>query len=136
MAVEIYKEEKDFNAFIAKMDGVQAELKSQASRIGGIAEGRLESARSSTQWHKVDLGSETQPSGLTKIEVHRPFGQYASTSYEVSMVVEGPIRFPNAMAIEFGHAPSGVFGPTGRLSHVKTKAPYGLYIMTGAYIQA
>jgi hypothetical protein len=33
------------------------------------------------------------------------------------------------MAIEFGHEPSGVFGPGGRYEDVQSKAPEGLYIL-------
>jgi hypothetical protein len=36
----------------------------------------------------------------------------------------------NAMAIEYGHAPSG------KLEGTRTKAPFGLYIMTGTHSQA
>ncbi len=39
---------------------------------------------------------------------------------------------PNAMALEFGHAPSGVFGPDGRYGHIKTKPPEGRYIVSRA----
>jgi hypothetical protein len=125
---ELYpRNERTFNGMIAHMDGIQAALKAEANRIEGLANTRLEAARGSTQWTKID-----DPAGQTKIGVDRPEGDYSSTTFEVWMEAYKQ----GAMALEFGHAPSGVFGPGGRLSHVKTKAPYGLYIMTGAYIQA
>ncbi len=42
------------------------------------------------------------------------------------------LHAPNAMALEFGHAPSGVFGPDGRYGHIKTKPPEGRYIVSRA----
>lgn len=42
------------------------------------------------------------------------------------------LHAPDAMALEFGHAPSGVFGEGGALSHVDSKAPDPTYILTQA----
>lgn len=42
------------------------------------------------------------------------------------------LHAPNAMALEFGHAPSGVFGPGGKFAHVNSKAPDPTYILTRA----
>lgn len=42
------------------------------------------------------------------------------------------LHAPNAMALEFGHAPSGVFGPGGRLGHVDSKPPEPTYILIRA----
>jgi hypothetical protein len=37
---------------------------------------------------------------------------------------------PDAPALEFGHQPSGAFGPGGRFAHIKSKAPEGRYILS------
>jgi hypothetical protein len=42
------------------------------------------------------------------------------------------LNAPDAPALEFGHAPSGVFGPGGALGHLDTKAPEGRYILSRA----
>ncbi|ACE79949.1 tail completion or Neck1 protein [Mycobacterium phage Bactobuster] len=42
------------------------------------------------------------------------------------------LHAPDAMALEFGHAPSGVFGPGGKYEHVDSKAPEPTYILTQA----
>ena len=42
------------------------------------------------------------------------------------------LHAPNAMALEFGHDPSGVFGPGGRFEHVNSKPPEPTYILTRA----
>lgn len=80
------------------------------------AKANLAEARSSTHWEKI-----YGPSHLTSVDS----GMGAVDGW-FSLVA------PNAMAIEFGHAPSGVFGPGGSLEHVDSKAPHGLYILTKA----
>lgn len=42
------------------------------------------------------------------------------------------LHAPDAMALEFGHAPSGVFGPGGKYEHVDSKPPEPTYILTQA----
>jgi hypothetical protein len=42
------------------------------------------------------------------------------------------LHAPDAMALEFGHAPSGVFGPGGRFGDVDSKPPEPTYILTRA----
>jgi hypothetical protein len=116
---EIYRKGKSFNGMIAHMDGVNAVLRGEAERLQGIAQGRLQSARAATRWRKYDRAS----AGETKIEVTEADGKYTS-DYHVSMVA------PNAVAIEYGHAPSGILAGT------TTDSPAGLYIMTGTHIQA
>jgi hypothetical protein len=122
--------QKVLNGIVAHMPELHGEIKSEARRIGRIAEDRLEFARGSTKWFKID-----DPAHETKITVE-------DGEVDAFVNMEG-YKF-GAMALEFGHAPSGVFGKAprgpnggnGRLSHIKTRATYGLYIMTGAYIQA
>jgi hypothetical protein len=121
LVAQLYSQ-KVLNGIVANMPGVHNEVKSEARRIGRIAEVRLDSARASTQWFKI-----ADPGNKTKITVE---------DGAVDAFVNLEAYKMGAMALEYGHAPSGVFGPGGRLSHVKTKAPFGLYIMTGAYIQA
>ena len=116
---EIYLRGKSFNGMIAHMDGVNGALRGEADRLGRMAQGRLESARGSTRWRKRDRASAHK----TKIEVTEAAGKY-TCDYHVSMVA------PNAVAIEYGHSPSGIFDGT------KTKAPAGLYIMTKTHIEA
>ena len=116
---EIYKRGKAFNGMIAHMGGVTGALHGEADRLKGMAERRLQSARSSTRWVKYDQSSAHE----TKIEVTESDGKY-TCDFQVSMVAE------NAVAIEYGHAPSG------KLKGTKTKAPFGLYVMTGTHNQA
>jgi hypothetical protein len=116
---EIYKKGKAFNGMIAHMGGVKGALRDEAGRLEGIAQTRLTAARSSTKWVKYDRDS----AGETAIEVSEADGQY-TCDYHVSMTAE------NAMAIEYGHAPSG------KLEGTRTRAPFGLYIMTGTHSQA
>jgi hypothetical protein len=119
--VELYSA-KVLNCIIAHMPDLHREIQQEAKRVGRIADERLEAARGSTHWHKI-----ADPGHETKITIENG---------DVDAVVNMEGYKQGAMALEFGHAPSGVFGPNGKYSHVKTKAPYGLYIMTGAYIQA
>lgn len=113
--VELWNSEA-LNRHIAHMDGVGHEVHHEAEETGRRASGYLEEVRGSTRWHKI-IG----PGHLTFIEITRG---------EVDSFVD--LIAPNPMAIEFGHEPSGVFGPGGRFSHVHTRAPHGLYILTHA----
>lgn len=113
---------KALNSIVSRIDGVHDAVGDQAKKTEKIAATRLQQARSSTPWVKI-----ADPGGLTKITV---------TEGEVDFFVNMEAPKQGAMALEFGHAPSGVFGPNGRYADVKTKAPVGLYIMTGAYIQS
>lgn len=114
--------EKALNTVVAHIDGVHDALRDQAIETEAIAKRRLESARATTEWVKL-----ADPDHLTEINVTE-----GDIDFFVNM--EGYKQGP--MAIEFGHAPSGIFGPGGKFGHVKTKAPYGLYIMTGAWLQS
>lgn len=114
--------EKALNTVVSHMPGVRGALLDQAKKTEKIADTRLQQARASTPWFKI-----LDPDGQTKIGID---------SGEVDYFVYMEAYKMGAMALEFGHAPSGVFGPGGMLGHIKTKAPLGLYIMTGAYIQS
>ena len=106
----IYYSRKGLNAIIAHMPGVRDEVHDEAKDIGRKAEGNLAAARASTGWHKIH-----GPDHLTRVTV---------TQGEVDSFAN--LEAPSPESIEFGHAPSGVFEGTD------TRAPHGLYILTGA----
>lgn len=112
----IYYSRKGLNLLIAHMDGVRDAVHDKAKEGGDRARANLGEARASTHWHKIH-----GPDHLTKVDVSRG---------EVDSFFS--LEAPNAMAIEFGHQPSGVFGPGGALGHLDTQAPHGLYILTRA----
>lgn len=95
------------NRVVSHLDEVKDEVHKHAKEVGEKAAANLEAARGSTHWHKIH-----GPDGLTKTSV---------TKGEVDSFVN--LEAPNAMAIEFGHHPSGVFAGTD------TKSPEGLYIL-------
>lgn len=88
----------------------QNAIRSTVRTVERRAEANLAAVRASTGWEKIH-----GPSHLTSI------GSMMSTP-------DGWVymQAPNPMAIEFGHAPSGVFAGTA------TRAPHGLYILTSA----
>lgn len=102
--------QKAMNTVISHLDEVRDEVKSEGRKIERKAEMNLQRARASTRWTKI-LG----PSTLTTVT-----GEMQATDYLVHL------NAPNAMAIEFGHQPSGLFAGTD------TKAPAGLYIIVRA----
>lgn len=120
--VVIYKEEF-VNGAAAHHGETQRALLKEKNRVESAAERNLSAARSSTEWDKI-----ADPEGLTRIGSDRSTGSYGALDYVVWMEAYKQ----GAMALEFGHAPSGVFGPGGRLSHIVSRAPHGLYILTRA----
>lgn len=98
---------KAMNLVVSHLDEVKNEVHKKAEEVGERASANLEEARSSTEWHKIH-----GPDHLTKTSV---------TKGDVDSFVN--LEAPNAMAIEFGHAPSGVFAGTD------TRSPRGLYIL-------
>lgn len=100
----------------------QTALRRLTREVEGKARANLAKARASG-WTKI-----ADPDGLTKIGSAQGEGKYGAVDYVVYMEAYKQ----GAMAIEFGHAPSGVFGPGGQMSHIKTKAPHGLYILSRA----
>lgn len=107
---------KRLNLIVSHLDEVRDAVHDVAKAKGRRADLLLGNARATTQWFKI-----VGPGHLTEITVER--GEVDSF---FSLVA------PDPMAIEFGHAPSGVFGPGGIYEHIKTKAPDGLYILTRA----
>lgn len=106
-------EPRSMNIVISHLEGVRNAVHDEAESIGDAARADLERLRATTRWHKI-----YGPGHLTRITVSQ--GDVDSFTN-----LEGP----HPMAIEFGHRPSGVFGPGGSLGHIKTKAPEGLYIL-------
>lgn len=106
----LYYSRSGLNKVISHMDGVRDAVHDEAKDIGRKAESNLAAARASTRWHKI-----YGPDHLTRITVTQgTVDSYAN------------LEAPGPEAIEFGHAPSGVFEGTD------TRAPAGLYILTGA----
>jgi len=122
MAVELYYDKKTLDGIIAHMGGVKDELYEEAKKVGKEASTRLTAARASTHWYKIY--PDESPPHETKIVVEK--GIDPEHNEDSFVIMEGL----NPMSIEFGHAPSGVFGKTGSLGHIHTKAPHGLYILT------
>lgn len=104
----LYYSRKGLNTVIAHMDGVRDAVHDEAKERGRKTKARLAEARASTRWHKI-----YGPDHLTDVSVTRG---------AVDSFVN--LDAPNPMAIEYGHAPSGVFEGTD------TKSPEGLYILT------
>lgn len=98
---------KAMNLVVSHLEPVRHAVHEEAKGVGDAAQAGLDAERSSTKWHKIH-----GPAHLTTIIVRQ---------HEVDSSVE--LVAPNAVAIEFGHAPSGVFAGT------KTKSPEGLYIL-------
>jgi hypothetical protein len=111
------------NGAAARHVETQRALRKVASETASKARGNLAMARSSTPWDKI-----ADPDGLTRIGWGRGTGKYGAVDFNVWMEAYKQ----GAMALEFGHAPSGVFGEGGSLGHIKTRAPHGLYILTRA----
>lgn len=101
---------KALHLVVSHQEGVRKAVHDEAKTVAHRAEALLEKARDTTHWHKL-----SGPSHLTKIKVEQG---------EVDSLVI--LEAPNAMAVEFGHEPSGYFAGT------HTRAPHGLYILTHA----
>lgn len=110
---------KAMNKVVAHLPVVRNGVHKEAKDIGRKAKALLAEARASTHWRKIH--PESSPPHVTRIEVT----QGAVDSYVQMWGL-------NPMATEFGHAPSGVFGPDGELGHLQSRAPHGLYILTRA----
>ena len=105
--------QKAMNTVISHLPGVRDAVHDEAKGVADAAKANLAEVRGTTRWHKI-----YGPAHLTFVD---------SSQGEVDAYAN--LHAPNPMAIEFGHAPSGVFGPGGKYGHTKTKAPEGLYIL-------
>lgn len=108
--------QKVMNQIVSHLDEVRDAVHDQAKKTGKVAEANLREARSSTRWTKI-----AGPSHQTKVTV---------TKGDVDSFVN--LEGPSPESIEYGHSPSGAFGPGGRYGHLKTKSPDGLYILSRA----
>ena len=114
---------KKVNWAAANHSDTQGALRRLTREVEGRARANLSRARATTEWDKID-----DPEHMTSIGSASSTGKYGHVDYVVWMDgFKG-----GAMAIEFGHAPSGVFGPKGRFRDRISKAPHGLYILTRA----
>ena len=102
------------NRVISHLPGVKASVRAENQEIASRARGYLAAANATQR---------ITPKGY--------FPAYITTE-EGDVDCFTILHAPNAVALEFGHAPSGVFGPGGALAHVKSKAPEGLYIVSHA----
>ncbi|GAB4588736.1 DUF5403 family protein [Nocardia sp. IFM 10818] len=102
MAGIYLQSDKSMNGRVSRMDPVQ-------DALGKAAEDMLMKAEAGLAAHRK--------SGNTKVEKTRVKGKYKTIDYEVALVGK------NAVAIEYGHQPSGLFEGTD------TKPPEGLYIL-------
>lgn len=105
MAVRLYAD-KTINTIVSHLDGVNAEVQAVANKGGNAAKARLAG-------HKRKRIDGTVSGAHIEVE----HGEVDS---------EFMLKGPNAMALEFGHSPSGIFKGT------KTKAPEGIYVITRA----
>ena len=107
------------NDTVMDLPGVRFAVKDEAEEIGRTADGIVSEVRATTPHYKIV--PETSPPHMTHVTVEpaldRPIDWF------------GCLWALNPVALEYGHRPSGVFGPGGRYSHVKTQAPEGLYIL-------
>jgi hypothetical protein len=110
----------DLNNIMPGHADVKRAIREETTKVYARAQANLEEARGSTRWHKI-----VGPGGLTEV---------MKDSEQVKASTDGLVilQAPNAMAIEYGHEPSGVFGPGGRYEDVESKAPEGLYILNRA----
>lgn len=111
------------NGAAAHHSETQGALRRLKERVETDAKQNLTSARATTGWYKI-----ADPDNQTEIGSDRGVGKYGAVDYIVWMEAYKQ----GAMALEFGHTPSGVFGPGGKYSHIVTRAPHGLYILTRA----
>ena len=99
---------------IAHMPGVVGSVAKKATAVGADATENLSTVRATTTHVKFDQETAHQ----TKIEV---------THGEVDSFVT--LHAPDAMALEFGHDPSGAFGPgrSNRYTGDKRKGTYNQF---------
>lgn len=94
--------DKAMNRRVSHLKPVQEALDTLADDVHGRAEAALATHRKS---------------GRTKVEKKRVKDRYKKIDWEIALVGK------NAVAIEFGHQPSGIFEDTD------TEHPKGLYIL-------
>ena len=110
--MEFYQGKREFNGIIAHIPGVGRAMYDEAKERERIAHGLLEEVRATTTHTKIH-----GPSHLTRTSARRSAN---------GVDAEFSLHAPDALAEEYGHAPSGVFAGTD------TKSPDGLFILTRA----
>jgi hypothetical protein len=110
--VQLYGK-KVVHHIVAHLEGVRSAVHREAEEVGKRADGYLAEAKATTRWHNI--GNPASTGHRVDVEV---------TQHDVDSTVD--LVGPNAMAVEFGHEPSGYFAGT------KTRPPHGLYILTHA----
>lgn len=110
--VQFYYGKREMHKLIAHKPGVGNALYEEAKSRERVAHGLLEEARLTTTHTKI-----YGPDHLTRTSAERDPGGVDSRF---------SLHAPNALAIEYGHDPSGVFAGTD------TKSPDGLFILTRA----
>lgn len=114
---------RQLNGIVSHHRDVRREIRNHTREVGERAKANVASARALSHWEKFDQTTAHMTRAYTEVG---GAGKYDSSDGFVYL------QGPNPMALEFGHAPSGVFGPDGRFADVQTKSPHGLYILTRA----
>lgn len=107
----------DLEMILAHKKGVNRAIVQETKQRAVAAEGFLEHAKATTPHIKFDDDHDHE----TEIST-----QFNGTDGFFSM--DGS-PYTNPKSIEFGHNPSGVFGPGGKYGHIPSKPPEGLYIL-------
>jgi len=108
--VELYYGKKQMNHVISHIEGVGRSTYEEANKREHYAAANLAEVRATTTHSKIH-----GPDHLTSTSSQQSFPDALFS-----------LDAPNAVAIEFGHDPSGVFAGTD------SKPPQGLYILTKA----
>lgn len=111
--VQFYYGKREMHKLIAHKPGVGNALYEEAKERDRIASGLLAEERATTTHQRVTLKGYKP----ARISSQRSAG---------GVDAEFSLHAPNALALEFGHDPSGVFAGTD------TKSPDGLFILTRA----
>lgn len=109
----------DLEMILAHKRGVNAAIVRETKERAQVAEGLLKQAKASTPHVKFDDEHDHETQITT---------QFGGVDGFFSMD-SGGSPYTSAKSIEFGHNPSGVFGPGGRYGHRPSKPPEGLYIL-------
>lgn len=110
MSVQLFHGKKAMNELVSHLAEVREEVHKVAKHGKDETQANIEAVRATTHWHKI-----YGPDHLTRATVEQ---------HEVDSYFN--LEAPNAMAIEYGHDPSGYFAGT------ETKPPEGLYVLTTA----
>lgn len=105
---------------IAHKKGVHAAICDEAKDRERVANGLLQQARATSphvkfdQEHAHETDTSWQPDPESRVDAFFSLNGTSTTWVK---------------SLEYGHMPSGVFGPGGKLGHIDSKPPEGLYIL-------